>query len=197
MNYRFSDVLISLFFANKYKQDKIGKIQLQKLIYLADTISIIWKVLAPKHGHKTYKYGPYDKNIQNAVDVLAFRGFVDIVSFVILEKNVDVKYKISELGLKLYERIGSEPTIAKKIDFYKHISYEVDKRNWFDLKSMVYSEPSYISNKIDGYGFGFDYLSLLNNESLRILYDFEKMLKPGQKISKQNMVTIFFKLIDK
>lgn len=197
MNYRFSDVLISLYFANKHQQNKIGRIQLQKLIYLADTISVIWEVLAPKYGHETYKYGPYDKNIQNAVDAMVFRGFIDVVSFdIISEKNVDVKYRISEIGIKLYERISRENIISRKIDFYEHISFEVNKRNWFDLKSMVYSEPSYLANKIDGYGYGFDYISILKNESLRILYDFEKMLKPNQKISKQNMVTIFFKLID-
>lgn len=198
MNYRYSDVLISLYFVDKYNQNKIGKVQLQKLIYLADILAVLWEVLGPKYGHETYKYGPYDKDIQNAVDALVFRGFVDIVSFDISSgKSLDVKYKINDLGLDLYESIRKEKIINKKTDFYSHISYEVNKRNWFNLKSMVYSEPSFLSNKIEGYGYGFNHLSLLNNDSLRILYDFEKMLKPGEKISKQNMIAIFFKLLDK
>ena len=197
MNYRYSDVLISLFFARKYDQNAIGRIQLQKLIYLVDIISIIWEVLAPRYGHETYKYGPYDKNIQNAVDALVFRRLVDIVSLDMnSENNIDVKYKINEFGIMLYEKIKDENIIAKKIELYDNITQEVDKREWFNLKGMVYSEPYYLLNKVEGYGYGFDYLNSLKNQSLRILYDFERMLKTGQKISKQNMVSIFFKLIE-
>jgi hypothetical protein len=60
---------------------------------------------------------------------------------------------------------------------------------------LVYAEPTYVQSRANGYGYKFDYLSLFTNESLRVLYQFENMLKDGQRITKENIVSLFFKLI--
>src|SRR5688572_8648288 len=58
----------------------LNRIRLQKYIYLADVLSIVYAALPPVDGHITYKNGPYDRAIQNAVDALAFRGFVHVMT---------------------------------------------------------------------------------------------------------------------
>jgi uncharacterized protein YwgA len=194
-NQRFIDVLFALKTAADYNQT-LGRIQLQKYVYLTDTVGLIWEVIAPKNGHETYKHGPFDESINNAVDVLAFRGFVDIVSIKMEEKRVDALYCINKTGIKLFEGIVAEEHFNKKNTLYQQIGIHVNRIGWRKLRELVYAEPTYLQSRASGYGYKFDYLSLFSNESLRILYQFENMLKDGQKISKENMVSLFFKLIE-
>jgi len=194
-NQRFIDVLFALNVAKRY-EEVLGRIQLQKYIYLADTISLIWQVLAPKHGHETYKHGPFDEAINNAVDALAFRGFVDIVAIKMEEKRVDAQYVLNKNGSKLFEELHSNDLFRNKIELYSQIGLHVNRLGWRRLRELVYAEPTYLQSRATGYGYKFDYLSLFANDSLRILYQFENMLKNGQKISKENMVSLFFKLIE-
>lgn len=197
MNFRFPDVLLCLYYANLNKESSIGRIQLQKFIYLADTMSIIWDVLSPKHGHVTYKYGPWDRNIQNAVDALAFRGFLSIDHLNFSDKgSVEVLYKINNLGIKLISKLKNNDTFKGKIELYEYMAAEVTKRNWNNLIGLVYNDPAFLNYRREGYGYNFDYLSPMKNDTLRILYDFEKMLEPGKRISKRNMVSIFFKILE-
>ena len=195
VNARFIDVILTLQVANSYNQ-QIGRIQLQKYIYLSDTISLIWDVIATKYGHETYKHGPFDEAINNAIDALAFRGFVDIASIKMEEKRVDALYVINKSGSKLFNELYDNDYFKNKISLYQTVGSHVDRIGWRKLKDLVYAEPTYLHSRANGYGFKFDYLSLFSNDSLRILYQFENMLKDGQKISKENMVSMFFKLIE-
>lgn len=194
-NIRHKDVLIALYMADKYGQ-KLGRLQLQKFIYLADTISVLWNTLAPKMGHITYDFGPYDQNIQNAVDVLAFRGFVSVVDYKIVDERVQASYRISKQGVELYDALEKNRAFKNRISLYEEIAVQVNKRNWLKLKEMVYSEPGYSVSRVQGHGFQFDYSSSLKNDSLRILLGFDKMLAKGKTVSKQNMVSLFFKLLN-
>ena len=194
-NNRFIDVLFALKAADEYNQ-LLGRIQLQKYIYLSDTISVIWDVLAPSEGHETYKNGPFDESINNAVDVLAFRGFVIVESMHMEHSKVTVSYKISKAGIKLFEALSDEEHFQNKISLYNQVAMHVEKIGWKKLMELVYAEPTYIQSRATGYGYKFDYISLFTNESLRILYQFEAMLLNGQKITKQNMLSLFFKLLN-
>jgi uncharacterized protein YwgA len=192
---RFIDVICALKCANDYNQI-LGRIQLQKYVYICDTISLVWDVLAPKYGHETYKHGPYDEAITNAVDVLVFRGYVNITSIKMEEKRVDAQYQINKLGIKIFDEINKDNHFAKKVSLYHQVSLHVERIGWKKLKELVYSEPTYVQSRANGFGYKFDYLSLFSNESLRILYQFENMLKEGQRITKENMVSLFFKLVE-
>jgi hypothetical protein len=191
---RFTDVILALKVAKDYNQT-LGRVQLQKYIYLSDTISVIWDVLAPREGHETYKHGPFDEAINNAVDILAFRGLVDIVSINIEENKIDASYEINNIGVKIFEEMSTELYFINKILLYQQIGKHVDIAGWKKLKALVYAEPTYLQSRATGYGYMFDYLSLFHNQSLRILYQFESMLEKGQKLSKENMVSLFFKLL--
>src|SRR4051812_8205442 len=73
---RMSDVGMAMSAASKYGQD-LNRIRLQKFIYLLDVVGYIYHLLPPRVAHKTYKHGPWDVAIQNAVDALVFRGFAE------------------------------------------------------------------------------------------------------------------------
>ena len=74
---RMADVAFALAAAHDHRE-RLGKLRLQKFIYLADAVSLLYSFLPPQENHTTYMYGPYDAAIQRAVDSLAFRGFVAI-----------------------------------------------------------------------------------------------------------------------
>ena len=83
---RMFDVLIALREAERHKK-YLTRIELQKFIYLVDSVSNIYEFMPPQEGHKTYFNGPYDLAIQNAVDSLAFRGLVKILSIELSQKK--------------------------------------------------------------------------------------------------------------
>jgi hypothetical protein len=196
INARYASTVISLSAANNYNQS-LGRIQLQKYIYLTDTISIIWEILAPRLGHESYKHGPFDSDIQNAVDVLAFRGFIDVVSVNVENKNkIEAEYRINNNGLKLCKALSAKREFQKKMNLYIEVAKQVEKRGWNRLRELVYSEPSYIKSIATGWGYKFDYSNILKNDSLKILFDFEKMLEKDKKMTKENFVSIFFRILD-
>ena len=196
---RYRDVIIALKLADDYGQN-LGRIQLQKFIYLADIISVLWNTLAPKNGHETYRNGPYDSDIQNAVDILSFRGFISIVDINIRdEKRVSSNYRININGKKLFDRLKNNLLFKNRIELYCFIAKKIDERGWANLMALVYAEPTYSYSKINGWGYRFNYSSLLTNDTLQILRGFEKMLNrnSGFQLSKENLTSLYFKLLDK
>lgn len=193
---RYKDVLLALATAHKYNQT-LGRLQLQKFVYLADILSLIWDVVGPKEGHYTYKNGPYDPGIQNAADVLAFRGAVEIARSKIAISKVTAEYKITPLGINLVEKMIAEASFRKRADLYAAIGDEVERRGWKNLRQLVYAEATYVIKKGDNFGQSINVNSLLSNDSLRIVLDFNDLIADKtQELNKANLVSIFFKVVD-
>ncbi|SMG14196.1 hypothetical protein SAMN05661096_00655 [Marivirga sericea] len=189
LNHRFKDVIIALAISQDYERS-LGKIQLQKYIYIIDTLSVIASVVAPKNGHETYKHGPWDRKIQNAADALAFRGFINIDRSLTGER---FSYSLSSSGIELFQRIRKNTNFSKRVRLFELVGIEVNKRGWHKLKALVYSEPTYLGSK-GSWGNKFEYDSLISNSSLRVLKDFDKMF--SVPVGEENLVPIFFKLIE-
>lgn len=195
--YRYKDVLLALSTADKHGQ-QLGRLQLQKFVYLADTLSLLWELASPK-SYETYKQGPYDPNVQNAVDVLAFRGAVNIVKSNVHDGGniLSATYQISKIGLQIAENILEEDVIARKYELYQIIGRHINQRGWSKLKELVYSEATYLTMKVQGWGRPLETDSLLTNDSLQILLGFNFLLKDkSAKLSKTNLVSIFFQVLD-
>lgn len=193
--YRYKDVLFALAVSEKYNQ-RLGKLQLQKYIYLADILSPLWDLIS-SGGYLTYFHGPYNQAVQNAVDVLAFRGAVEIVESEYEEKDkVKIRYKISDIGLGIVNEIIKESILNRRYELFKLVGQYVNKNGWGTLRKMVYSEATYVASKGEGLGKPLEPDSMLTNESLQILYGFNDLVREGTQISKTNMISIFFKLLD-
>lgn len=194
---RYKDVLLSLAVAHNYGVD-LGRLQLQKFIYLSDILSIIWETLAPRYGHYTYKNGPYDSGIQDAVDVLAFRGCVSIIQFTMRSgSTVTATYRISDIGLIIVNDMIKEDFFNRKYDMYKQIAHQVNKRGWDQLRNLVYSEASYSLRRADGNGQRLYSNSILKNESLRIILGFKSIIQSENvELTRKNLSFLFFDFLD-
>lgn len=196
---RFLDVLVALQTAQGYNQS-LGRIQLQKVIYLSDILSIIWRVNVPEKKHIVYKNGPYDGSIQDAVDILAFRGAVKTIKADIISKSrVGATYTISQTGKEILDEMVSQSLIRRKVELYNTMAVKINERGWGNLMKMVYLEPTFVDYKIDRWMEEIDSSSIFTNTSLRILVDFDKMLNHQRQdvpLSKEALTLIFFKLLD-
>ncbi len=194
---RYKDVLLSLASANNFDVG-LGRLQMQKFVYLADSLSVIWDLLSPDIGFETYKHGPYDPAIQNAADVLVFRGAINISSSEIKpDGTVTAVYKISDVGLKIVKMMGTEPSLYRRAELYNLISTHVASRGWDKLRSLVYSDTTYLGKKMSGWGVSLNTNSLLSNDSLRTLLEYNNLVRNKElKLSKENLVAIYFHVLD-
>jgi hypothetical protein len=193
-NPRNIDVLLALCAGESQKAD-FGRLHLQKFIYLCDTLSIVWDQSVLGGMFTTYKHGPYDPNIQNAVDTLAFRGLVTITSADTRSPHVvSAAYKISPLGKKLVAELLHTPSFIKRYDLCFKVAEELSERGWSNLLSLVYSEPTYIAQGALGWGHPLAMGSILTNVSSRELAFLAAMPRKG-KVSKENITTIFFDIL--
>ena len=194
---RYRDVLLALSSAHNYGVG-LGRLQMQKFIYLADSLSILWDLFGTEDNFQTYKHGPYDPAIQNAIDVLMFRGVIDIIrSEIKPDGTLIAVYKISDIGLAIAEKMKNEPYFLRRADLFDTIATHVAKRGWERLKELVYSDATYISRKVDGWGVPLNTSSLLSNDSLRTLLGFNYLVRNrDEKLSKENLTSLFFRVLD-
>lgn len=150
--HRFKDVLLALAAAAR-SNVSLQRIQLQKLIYLMDVFSAVWREVSKPTSFEPEKRGPWDRQIQNAVDALAFRGLVTIDHINIRKaKEIQSNYSLSNSGHSLMLSLCSLPEIADQMLLAHEIAREVSRphRGWGTIKTIVYSEPTYLSVKDSG-----------------------------------------------
>jgi hypothetical protein len=149
---RMSDVLFALEQAGKARV-RPTKIQLQKFIYLSDALGQLVGVLRPKAGHKTYRNGPYDAAIQNAVDALAFRGFVRIAGIWRTPNGtLGTSYVLSAAGNVLLQKFHQSETFVQATYIAGLVGTELLQRGWDQVVNFVYAEPTFVSTRPSGWG---------------------------------------------
>jgi len=194
---RYKDVLLALATVQIYGE-KLGRLQMQKLVYLVDSLSLLWGLLSPAPGFQTYKHGPYDPAIQNAIDVLTFRGAINIVSSEVKpDGSLIALYEISDTGIEIVRRMKNNSHFSERASLYETISNHVSQRGWGKLRDLVYSEATYIGKKADGWGTSLNTNSLLSNDSLRTLLEFNDLVRDRSlKLGRENLTSIFFRVLD-
>jgi len=149
---RIRDVAFALHTAGDYGQ-ALNRIRLQKFVYLVDVLGKCFEVLPPQARHIVYRHGPYDKRVQNAVDVLAFRGFVKIVKAVADESgNLSTDYVLSGAGQKWVAAMLRSEVFLARYGVARAVGEEVERLGWHRLRELVYAEPTFVSNRPLGYG---------------------------------------------
>lgn len=149
---RMLDVLIALSEAGR-SNIALKRIQLQKFIYLSEALGQLVGVLAQTNGYKTYKRGPYDSSIQNAVDSLAFRGIVSIVSMQNLpNEQIASSYKLSDAGKNLVKKIKNDDRFSRRVRLGTLIGNNLSIYGWNNIVSLVYAEPTYLAARKRGFG---------------------------------------------
>ena len=153
---RIKDVLLCLLHAKKY-ECLLGRLEIQKIIYLVDSVSAYLFVLSGKKGHQTYFYGPYDKNIQNALDALVIRDLAEMCDIKVTN-TVSCNYIITNTGECWVDNlIKSSSSIKQRVRIYDGIIYSLVERNKIHkVKDLVYAEPLYVTSKDYGNHYNLD-----------------------------------------
>jgi hypothetical protein len=149
---RMSEVLFALEQAERARV-KPTRIQLQKFVYLSDALGQIVGVLRPRSGHKTYRNGPYDAAIQNAVDCLAFRGFARIAGLWRTPSGrLGTSYSIADAGILLLNKIRSSNLFNEHAYVSNAVGDELLRVGWDQVINLVYAEPTYVAARPTGWG---------------------------------------------
>ena len=194
---RMRDVGISLLASSSYS-GSLNRVRLQKFIYLFDQVAQLLKLLPPKIGHYSFKNGPFDPHIQNAVDSLAFRGLVGITS---LRKTSDgsihSEYSLSPAGLKWTRRMVQSPTISDRWRVAELISAEINQLGWERLRELVYAEPAYVVARPRGYGEQLRELEFNSPSSAAVFKAFSVSLSRGfrRQPSINQIVGLYFQYL--
>jgi len=149
---RMGDVVLALGEAEK-AQVQPTRIQLQKFVYLTDVLGQVVGTLKLSGGHKTYRNGPYDAAIQNAVDSLAFRGMVRIAGiWKTPSGGTGTKYALAAPGRHLLARLRETPEFARKVHAAGLVGTEMRKVGWSRIVDLVYAEPTFVATRPTGWG---------------------------------------------
>jgi hypothetical protein len=198
---RMGDVLLALKEAGK-AQINPTRIQLQKFIYLTDVLGQIVGRPKPNNGHKTYKNGPYDPRIQNAVDALAFRGVARIAGvWRTPGGHLATQYALAKGGLVVLEKIEGNEDFFAKVWLAQLIGNELRRpgRGWARIVNLVYAEPTYVSTRPSGWGESLDFDNGLKTSSAFLIAAMRRVIESANiqsEVSGEWIVNRFFAYLD-
>lgn len=196
---RMGDVIIALAEAEKAKV-RPTKIQLQKFIYLTDILGQVIGLFRPREGHKTYRNGPYDAAIQNAVDSLAFRALVQITGVWKTPSGyLATRYELAAPGRKLLEKLRSSDALKRRIWIGEMVGLELKKLGWDRIVGLVYAEPTFVARRSSGWGTELtaeDGLSISTAFVLAIMRRVTALLNPEGTVSPEWFTERFFAYLD-
>lgn len=196
---RMRDVAIALACANNYDRP-LGKLQLQKFVYLLDALSVLFLLLPTKNGFHTYKRGPWDVSIQNAVDTLVFRGFVEIVSARELESGeVAVQYQMTNEGNDFSLALKRTHAFDNRFRAGEAIARKVNSLGWHRLKALVYAEPTFVATRVEGFGRDLSPSEAFDSSTRALIEVIRECLEVGWsnfKVDEDIIVDVFFRFLD-
>jgi uncharacterized protein YwgA len=184
---RIRDVALCLSIA-KERQIYLNKIQLQKLIYLLDCLEAFFYISLLNDSHQTYYHGPYDKNIQNAADILVFRKMAEAHNIKFLDnKSITCEYEITDNGVRWVSYIlSSDKNSMHRLKIVESLINSLTSRNLLkDIVKLVYAEPIFVRNKRNGYGVSLDFENLDENDVfsfMTVVLDAFELNKSSNKI---------------
>jgi len=149
---RMRDVTFALFAAHQHSASSMNRIGLQKFIYLMDAVAILYDTFPPRDGHVTYHHGPYDPAIQNAIDVLAFRGIAHVVSLREQSGQLSTAYTLTDAGSNWAKQLSSYPALQRRWMIASDVATHAARYGWQRLRALVYAEPTYATVRSGGLG---------------------------------------------
>ena len=149
---RIKDTSLCLFVARKYEL-LLGRLEIQKIIYLIDSISAYLFVLSSSQGYRTYYYGPYDRYVQNALDALVIRDFVEMHDVNVSRNTVACNYSLTDVGANWTNSLIQESdSIQYRLNIVDSVFYSLTHRKVVRrVKDLVYAEPVYVITKDNGH----------------------------------------------
>jgi hypothetical protein len=194
---RLRDVGIALHVAFGYGQF-LNRIRLQKFIYLMDAVAVVFSEIPQREGYVTFKHGPFDRRVQNAVDALAFRGLVSINNLTRGDQGtLSVEYRLSDAGVEWAHRITSEIGFGERATVGAEVGRRIDSVGWGRLRELVYSEPTFVGLRPNGYGQSLRPSAGLENSSARLISVIIRSLAAdGSQPTRNSVLDVYFRYLD-
>lgn len=191
------DVGIAMHVASRYGQF-LNRIRLQKFVYLMDAVAIIFKEIPQHEGYVTFKHGPFDRRVQNAVDALAFRGLVSINNLTRGDQgNLSVEYRLTDAGLDWARLLGEEVGFGERTTIGAEVGRRINVLGWTRLRELVYSEPTYVGLRPQGYGRSLRTDAGLDNSSSRLISLIIRSLSAsGSLPTRDAVLDVYFRYLD-
>ena len=194
---RMRDVGLALYAARPYERS-LSRIQLQKFLYLMDSLAGLYELLPPVEAHYTFRHGPYDPFIQNAVDSLSFRGFSRIHSLVRRSNgNIASEYSLTLSGDRWADRMRSHQALAERSQVAEVVAKQVNRIGWERLIPLVYAEPTFFTSRPEGYGRKLKPQRALTNSSAYVLQLIRQALpKQSTLVTKEIIAEYYFDYLE-
>ena len=195
---RMYDVCLALGVAKKHGQF-LNRIRLQKFIYLLDVVSLLYEFCPPREGHHTYKLGPYDPAIQNAVDSLAFRGFAKVFNVEYSSNGIHAEYGLTNAGESWLAKLRKTEGFGIRWQAAFEVGQKVNARGWNRLIELVYAEPTFTETRLSGYGQRLDPTNGLKSSSASLMEIINRGLSQGFteiQPDRELIVELFFRYLD-
>ena len=197
---RMRDVALALYEADKYGES-LSKTQLQKFVYLVDSVTLLYALLPIRTGHQTYKHGPFDGAIQNAADCLAFRGFVKLASKKRgPQDELFLRYALTQAGKHWVNILLQSNSGQDRGRMVAAVASQVNVHGWPRLRQLVYAEPTYAFSRHRGYGQPLALLAPEENSAGYLVRLIARVIRQGRRddvISPEIVVRVFFQYLDK
>jgi hypothetical protein len=191
-------VLFALAVASTFDQ-QLGRLALQKLIYLFDALALAWRDIGGSETFRPWRNGPYDLSIQNTVDALAFRGLATISNLSFRRtRNTECNYSLTEGGRIAVQQLTRQPALADDFSLFKEIALEVDRRGWSKIKEIVYCEPTFRLARSTQQGNAL----ALNQQDGNLSWQLQREVRDAfeamrdKPMSRRTLVQVFFALLD-
>lgn len=189
---RMRDVGLALGAAGHYKRS-LSRIQLQKFVYLMDSLASIYDLLPPTDGHYTFLHGPYDPSIQSAVDSLAFRGLAQIRSLVRRANgNIASEYSLTKSGERWTDTVRKHPILLERNSVAEIVAYHVNRLGWGRLVPLVYAEPTFLNSRPEGYGKRLKPQRLLSSSSGYLLQLIRQALPTSPELATRDVIAEYY-----
>lgn len=197
---RIRDVALALHGAAQHKQ-KLGRIQLQKLIYLSDAVCTLFSMLPPSLAHETYKHGPWDNAIQSAADCLVFRGLAAVtVRRDSIAGHSACLYAITTSGQRWAKELSASKAGAQRWAATVAVCERVDILGWRRLRRLAYAEPTFVSARQAGYGQDLKPYEFQDVTTGALLEIMRMVLSPpwsNEPTEPRFLVELFFEYLDR
>lgn len=196
---RMRDVIFALDLA-QVADVKLNKIQIQKFIYLIDSVSYLFDFFPPAKAHITYQNGPWDAGLQNAVDALSFRGLVKIE--VAPYSDLARIYSPTASGSKWSYNLRQIAAFSNRWNASVEVAKRVSRIGWRKLKALVYAEPTYLALRAHGYGQELHQYDAMDVSTASFLQLIEFALRPYMlegkaKFPVETLIDIYFEFLEK
>lgn len=195
---RMRDAGFALRAANEHGRS-LSRIQLQKYIYLMDAIAIVFELLPPTQAHYTFRHGPFDPHIQNAVDALAFRGLAKIERLSQRAgKSVASEYALSAAGARWTTALIAQADFATRSEIAETVGRHVNRLGWHRLVELVYAEPTFVAARPEGFGKRLKPQRGLSASSAQVLQLIRRVLASRKSVPRRDVLaTYYFEYLDR